>query len=179
MTEHPAAGETRRNLPTRRPRRIAARRRPRRRHPDPVPHQLPRRQLGGTFQNRPTNQFIGSYDDHGFRVVFDVDQPTPFTFHHGGDGFDIAAISLAADGSPPVGPFPAVPFPVDVTGVLAPGHYTFTGDTNARAMYGANFDGTTSLHDLRLTVGVPEPTTLPLLAAPLVLLLRRAAKPTR
>src|SRR5205085_4893607 len=61
-----------------------------------------------------------------------------------------------------------------MTGVLPPGHYTYSGATDARSFGGTNgaFSFGSAFVDSRLIVA-PEPGALPLLAAPMTLRLRR------
>ena len=68
----------------------------------------------------------------------------------------LARLTLQAEGRPAV---PLATFG-DTTGILEPGRYTFSGDTNTRSYAGGGFfgpyDKTYSFTDTRLTV-VPEP----------------------
>jgi hypothetical protein len=130
------------------------------------------RGLGGTYSNAPGPSLIKWWRDEGFVVVFDLDQPALFTYHRGEDRRPPGSVLLRADDQP---------LPVfrdlligDVSGVLPPGHYTFTGDTGARFLpIPVGFAGGTSITDVRLSVLVPEPALLAPLAGLLLSLRRR------
>jgi hypothetical protein len=109
----------------------------------------------------------------GLHVVFDVDEPSPFTFHRGSPTPAPGWVYLRAVGGTGV---PVVPpsQPGDFTGVLAPGQYTFTASTGVPPLEGpqrTTVAGT--IRDVRLTVAA-EPAAPALLApAALALCLRR------
>jgi hypothetical protein len=117
--------------------------------------------------------FSNSWQDYGFSVVFDVEEASPF-FYRRTQGFAedaLARLTLQAEGRPAV---PLATFG-DTSGILEPGRYTFSGDTNTRSYAGGGFfgpyDKTYSFTDTRLTV-VPEPGAVSLLALPLLHLCR-------
>jgi hypothetical protein len=130
--------------------------------------------LEGTYHSEILDRTYGGWDDHGFRVVFDVDAPAPFTYHRlnpNNPNFDLTRVTLAADGQPAQ----ALPQQGDLAGVLPAGHYTFTGTPSAKDyVYPGYYNGgTVALGSIRLAV-FPEPAALAALgAAPLLLARRR------
>jgi hypothetical protein len=120
------------------------------------------------------NGFSRSWNDYAFKVVFDVDAASPFTFHRtlGFTNDEVNRPILQADGHP------AVPLTLfgDTTGVLEPGHYTFSGETRTSFVsppaQGGSFTDIQAFNDTRLTV-LPEPGALSLLALAALLPLRR------
>ena len=130
-------------------------------------------ELSGSYSSILGNLIISISDDNGFRVVFDVDEPSPFAFHRGYDPVfpDFAAVTLRAEGAAT----PVVPsfHRGDLAGMLAPGSYTFSAYTATPAIPGGQRGTATStIRDVRLTVA-PEPAALALLAPALLLCLAR------
>ena len=101
----------------------------------------------------------------------DVDEPAPFTYHRGNPPGDMGLgwVSLRPDGGDDL---LHRYLARDVSGVLAPGRYTFSGYTGALLPPLPIRGGpSNTIGDIRLTV-VPEPAGL-LAAAALVLCLGR------
>jgi hypothetical protein len=132
----------------------------------------------GTFSHAIGNFLNESASDYRFRVVFDLDEPARFSYSQavGGPGsgqgifFDGDA-RLQRDDDPPLLLFQSG------SGTLAPGRYTFSGDTNLVPAIGSArldrfFAENIAYSDVRLTVA-PEPTALSLLLLGGALLCRR------
>jgi hypothetical protein len=134
--------------------------------------------LSAPYVNAVGQIVIGQFDENGFRVVFDVDEPSPFTFHH--DAPDITGVLRTVTLAPQGGNAVSLPSSGDTSGVLAPGHYTFTGTMNGGVLVfpGRTGSGTAPLGDLRLNVA-PEPAALAPLALFGGLLLRLPRRRTR
>jgi len=129
--------------------------------------------LTGSWSTIAGNEILHQWTDQGFRVVFDLDQPATFAYHRGPD-VDVGSVSLRADGQlqPVFWAFEEG----DLSGTLAPGRYTFTGDTGARAFVPATpSGGRADILDVRLSVLVPEPAATVALLAALPLCRRRRA----
>jgi hypothetical protein len=127
-------------------------------------------QLTGRYANVAGNLVRTSLDESGFAVVFDVDAPTPFTYHRGTvpGTVDVGWVSLSNEGGDVFNRFAVR----DFSGVLAPGHYAFSGFTAAGTVLPPpRFTATSTIGDIRLAV-VPEPTGL-LAAAGLLMCLGR------
>jgi hypothetical protein len=130
--------------------------------------------LTGRFSHAVGNFLNESYTNQQFRIVFQLDEPEPFTFKATSDVYarGLTQITLQAEGQPPV---PFNPF-FDTTGTLAAGLYTYSGAINGSGGLGYTgdrfFSNSVSFRDMRLTV-VPEPGALALLGAGTVLVLRR------
>jgi len=130
--------------------------------------------LKGTFSHAVGLNVIEDVNDYRFQVVFDVDQPAPFTFSraHTSGPFDVdGPMSLRLDGQPPVQLY----FNSD-TGTLAPGRYTFSGDTDLLRLMGASglprfYNQNNNFAGVRLTV-LPEPSLGVALAGGLLILCR-------
>jgi hypothetical protein len=118
------------------------------------------------------NTHIGSmtrsWSEHGFNVVFDIDEPSAFTFHRPFTGdFSYPMPVLQAVGQPPVS---LSIFDTPTTGVLPPGRYGYSLMTNLHQGGGppnGPFSFRADYRDMLLTVA-PEPAALTLLIAPLV-----------
>ena len=134
--------------------------------------------LAGSFDNIFGNLITREWADQGFRVVFDLDQPAPFTYHRGPD-MNIGSVALHQEGqSQPV--FFAFA-QGDLTGTLAPGHYTFSADTLVRFWGAADVRGSgrANISNVELNVLVPEPAVLASLALGACLLCSAHAGPGR
>ena len=131
-------------------------------------------ELSGTHAFINGNLIISTASDSGFRVVFEVDEPSAFTYHRPPRGDvpprDWGAVFLREEGGASV--INGFNHYGDLAGVLPPGRYTFTGNTATPPVPGP-LPGTSAstLRDVRLTV-VPEPAGL-LAAAGLALCLGR------
>jgi len=113
------------------------------------------------------------WNDYSFSVVFDIDQTYPFTFHRGIGSTDdsMATATLWREGERPV----TLPTSGGLSGMLEPGHYTFSGCTYFRQPSGSirspySFRG--GFTDTTLTV-LPEPGAAALLSLPTLCLRRR------
>jgi hypothetical protein len=129
----------------------------------------------GSFSgNTHLGTYLRSWNQHSFKVVFDIDEPTPFTYHasRGVNTTFARLVSLTADGQPPVQAL----YGGDASGVLPSGRYTFSGGTGAPGFVPLTgpFSYVSNLTDIWLTV-VPEPSALSLLAVPLAFACRRRA----
>jgi hypothetical protein len=105
--------------------------------------------------------------------VFDLDESAAFTHYRAlAQTNDVGRVTLLDEGGRElINPYQHR----DFSGVLAPGRYTFVGTTDARSMAGSGIGvaGTSVLTDVRLSVIVPEPASLALLAGLLLCLPRR------
>jgi hypothetical protein len=127
--------------------------------------------LQGTFSHAVGLNVIEDVNDYRFQVVFDVDHPAPFTFSraHTSGPFDVdGPMSLRLDGQPPVQLF------YSDAGTLAPGRYTFSGDTDLLRLMGASglprsYNQNNNFAGVRLTV-LPEPSLGVALAGGLLIL---------
>jgi hypothetical protein len=129
-----------------------------------------------SFILRLSDNILSITDNSGFGVVFDVDEPSPFTYHRGSPAPAPGWVILRAVGGTGAPVLPSQPG--DFTGVLAPGQYTFTANTGVPRLEGPQRTTVTStIRDVRLTVA-PEPAALaPLAPAALVLCLCRRRRP--
>ena len=115
-----------------------------------------------------TGNFTGDWwSAEKFAVVFQLDEPAPFTLSrtYGNDGDFRARLTLQAEGQPPI---PNLPSPVQppLSGTLPAGRYTFSGLMDYEMSlpnFPVNMVERGGFHNLRLTV-VPEPGALGLLA---------------
>ena len=130
-----------------------------------------------------------SWNIQDFQVVFRVDEPTPYTvFSEGSFGSFVGGFSnvyprlarLADQNGTTI--FPTVgpnAFSQTQTGVLQPGTYTFNGSVGYEVPFGQGPPpNSPAISDsgsftAELTVGVPEPATLPAVLAALVFASRR------
>ena len=128
----------------------------------------------GTFNHAVGNFLNDDASDYRFRVVFDVDEPSPYTYSQANTAqqitFDANAL-LQRDGDAPVSLL------YSGSGTLAPGRYTFSGNTDLVRMVGMSglprvYITTINFGDVRLTVA-PEPSALSLLLVGGPLLCRR------
>jgi hypothetical protein len=127
--------------------------------------------LSGSYANVAGLSIRTSREDYGFRVVFQVDEPTPFTYHRGTPPADVSGwVSLSGDD---VGDLFNRFLVRDFSGVLAPGRYTFSGYTNATILAPTpRSPAITTRADIRLSV-VPEPAVMLPPAGLLLCLARR------
>jgi hypothetical protein len=105
-----------------------------------------------------------SWTTQDFKVVFRVDQPTPFSAHSTGgfgDSFTpFPGAGLYAEDRHLVFPVNAG-FPPSQSGILPPGTYSFEGTAGEPIESGGGAVFRTFTWSSELTVGVPEPTCLP------------------
>jgi hypothetical protein len=114
----------------------------------------------------PLQPFLSEgYTNQRFRVVFDVEEPSPFSYHrtYVSAADAVAQPTLQAEGLPPVTLNPTG----DTTGTLPAGRYTFTGfiDEGSRLpniQFLPFYAESINFQDLTLTV-VPEPVALPMI----------------
>jgi hypothetical protein len=122
------------------------------------------------------NTHLGTYlrywNQHSFKVVFDLDEPAAYTYHasRGANTAFVALVSLAAEGQREI---PAL-LQGDASGVLPPGRYTFQGGSGVAGYEPPNgpFSSVSNLTDMWLTVA-PEPSSLSVVAVSLALIARR------